>query len=277
MTHTFPRLELQPQTPDDVLLALDITTSRPRVWDEHGMPLDSFYSDDLHPTRHPDDYAHVDPAVGYEPRIVQNDQGYGENQGLMDYIRPHVPEMLHLTIDAARAFRTVQGIPAQDEMSISEGLTVSFGLNSLWALLMYRSKHRVSNGELPVHVADLHRTFVGYEGVLDNMYDPDLPTFTVPVNELSGAFIASTDGPVSHEHCPAPPPIIMAGSVALQLPTDEAKRILAPLLEECTAPRLLADLHVDDETFSNFAIAVRQLAETQAPEDLEPVKRLLNM
>jgi len=275
MTHVFPPLELCPQIPDDVLLALDTTTSRPKVWDEHGMPLDSFYSDDLRPTRHPDDYAHVDPAVHYQPQIVANKRGNGENLGLMDYMRPHVPEMLHLVIDAARAFRETQKISGEVELPVTDSLTVSFGLNSLWALLMYRSQHRVPNGQLPAHVADLHRSFVGYESTLDKVYDPDMPSFVIPLKDFFVVSMAGTTSPVSREHCPAGPEIIKAGATSLQLPTADAKRALKPLLEQCQTPRLLANLHVDDMTFSNFAIAIRQLAETQTLQDLKPIHRLL--
>jgi hypothetical protein len=280
MNHEFPALPDVPLVPNDLIFAFD-TEGRPRIWDEHGMPLDSYYSEEHGPSRLQEDYAHVDPAVEYEHRVVPDADGYGVNTGLMDYVRPHVPETLHLVLDAARAYRTALNVPEDGYLPTDQALTVVIGLNSLWALLMYRRNNRVANGELPSHVADAHRTIIGYEGAINTISDflDDLgispEAAAVPPETATQIAMAGMKSSRSHERCPASPRMIGEGMVALLVSPDQAYEQLLPTLSQCEDPRLLADLGIDDHTFAYFAVAMRQLMATQEPEDFDRVKQLL--
>lgn len=280
MNYEFPALPDVPIAPNDLIFAFD-ADGRPRIWDEHGMPLDSYYSDEHDPSRLQEDYAHVDPTVGYEHRIVQDADGYGVNTGLMDYVRPHVPETLHLVLDAARAYRAALHVPEEGYLPTEQALTVVIGLNSLWALVMYRRNNRIANGELPSHVADAHRTIIGYEGAMNSIGDFFESTGIaaeagiLPPEVATQVAMGGMKSSRSNERCPASPRIIGEGMVALLAPSDEAYEQLLPTLSQCENPRLLTDLGIDDMTFTYFAVAMRQLMSSQAPEDFDRVKRLL--
>lgn len=283
MAHEFPALAAQPETLDDLWLPIDAETGRPRVWDEHGMPLDSASPDGGLPLRHPDDYAHVRASAGYTPRMVTDHEGYTANEGLMDYMEPRLPEILHLCIDGARAYRRGLQIDPSKVLTLGHTVTLTVGLNSLWALLMYRTNNRVANGALPAHVGDMQRSFTGFEGLLDKVeqsvhglgsLDAEIPRSAI--GKLAALYM-KTEVLGERWRCPSKLPFIRDVLQALMDPTAESSAALAGTLEKCPNPRLLADMHVADRTFADFAYLMRQAANPNTPEDISRLQRLLQL
>lgn len=281
MLQVFPKLTEVPQDLYDLALPHDRNTNRPRVWDENGVPLDSFYSKTHSPARNPDDHTHINSAVGYELLVVQDVEGFGVNIGLMDYLRPDWPQTLHLMLDVARAYRATRAIPETEVLLVDEALTAVIGLNSLWSLLMYRRDNRVANGALPVHVAHAHRAGIGYEGLLAKgvklaeIEGISASRFMLTSPELTDIALANLKGGISRERCPAGPRMIGEASIALLDPPDQAFEQLLPTLAVSECPRLLQDMGVDDALFTHFALAVRQSLHSRNEQDFEVVRQLL--
>lgn len=277
----FPALPGAPERPTDLMYAFNTATNRPLVWDENGMPLDSYYSEEegYAPARNPDDYAHVDP-VTYKPKLV-TEKGFGMNLGLLAYIRPSLPEMTYLATDVARAYRTTRDIAEEVLLPVDEALTLAVGLNSLWALMMYRQNSRVPNGELPAHVANIHRTFVGYEGLFTRTIiglgklGVASSAVVLPPEALTQMAMGGLSSDFSGERCPAREQIIGNGMVALISAPEEAFDRLLPVIDRADNPRLLDELGIDDATFTHFALAMRQLMSTHNADDFAAVKQIL--
>lgn len=278
----FAPLPPTPERPTDLIYAFDTVTNRPLVWDENGMPLDSYYNEEagFTPARNPIDYAQVDPAAGYKTKFV-TEKGFGMNLGLLAYIRPSLPEMTYLATDAARAYRTTRDIAEEALLPVDEALSLAIGLNSLWALMMYRQNARVPNGELPAHVANIHRTFVGYEGLFTRTITSlgklgiANNAVVLPPESLTQLAMGGLSSDFSGEHCPAREQIIGNGMIALISAPEEAFERLLPVIDRADNPRLLDELRIDDATFTHFALAMRQLMATHSADDFAVVKQIL--
>lgn len=273
MGHNFPPLADIPTKPTDLRIAYDLETHRPLVWDEMGMPLDSYFSEDRRPVRDSADY----PA-DYVPDFTRSGEGYTVNASMMRYARDGYPELLHLIVDGARAYREIREIPG-GILPVEHALNATLGLRSLWALLMYRRDNRVQNGELPVHVAHAHRFLAGAEDVLETVSE-SFAAFPEPVvlpaDSLTEMGIGRTlTNDTVFEQCPAGARHVWEVMTALVVPAKVATAQLATLTE-CKAPRSLIDMQVDDLTFAAFAGGMRLLRDTHGQDELMAMQKLLH-
>jgi hypothetical protein len=287
MPHVFSGLSEAPVTARELMFAFDLRTNRPIVWDEHGVPVESHSIENHMPVRNPDDYAHVDPDCGYVDSIEVDAEEYGVNVGLMGYVRGHYPEMLHLVIDAVRAYRSRRDTEQPDlRLSPAGVYEVLIGVSSLWALLMYRRQDRVKNGELPAHVASLHRTLPGAVDVAELGLKAaenvgrlrGKPVVESNLDDLMRlAFVHGLKSQKVPYRCPAGSRIIGEILAAFLLPADRAVDVFAPVMDQAESPRLLADLGVEDEVFARFSAGMRALRYDQRnPRVLARLRRLLD-